>query len=56
MELCIMKVTQYAYIAHLQMDLHGNGGVGVKRWHVLPSGVTQQCESRHLQPVWASHN
>lgn len=56
MELCIMNVMQYAYTAHLQINLHGNGRVGVKCLHALASGVTQQGESRHLQPVWASHN
>lgn len=30
MELCIMNVMQYAYTAHLQINLHGNGRVGVK--------------------------
>lgn len=46
MELCIMNVMQYDYIAHLQINLNGNECVGVKCLHVLPSGVTQQGESR----------
>lgn len=41
-----MNVIQYDYIAHLQIHLNGNECVGVKCLHVLPSGVTQQGESR----------